>query len=139
MLNNENPTPGINYKFVSRAESLSAVWAPAGGKRISLLADYTRSTFHSDLSYRVPQDGTTAFDRYRDNAHTATAVLDLALPAYSGMTPKASFGGSLFISSGSRPTSYYQPLARLSLAADETSILEFGVAILRFRRAILYV
>jgi hypothetical protein len=31
------------------------------------------------------------------------------------MTPKVSFGGSMFISSGSRPSSYYQPLARLSI------------------------
>jgi hypothetical protein len=115
VLDNDNPTPGINYSLLSRDNSFSVMWAPAGGKRVSLMADYSRSTFRSDLSYRVPQDGTTAFDHYRDNAHVATSVLDVALPGYGGMTPKASFGGSLFISSGSRPSSFYQPLARLSI------------------------
>jgi hypothetical protein len=115
VLNNDNPTPGINYSFLSRDNSFSVMWAPAGGKRISLMADYSRSTFRSDLSYRVPQDGSTAFDHYRDNAHVATSVVEVALPSYGGMTPKASFGGSLFVSSGSRPSSFYQPLARLSI------------------------
>ena len=115
VLNNNNPTPGINYSFLSRDNSLSVLWAPAGGKRISLMADYSRSTFRSDLSYRVPQDGSTAFDHYRDNAHVATSVIEVALPGYGGMTPKASFGGSLFVSSGSRPSSFYQPLGRLSI------------------------
>jgi hypothetical protein len=37
------------------------------------------------------------------------------LPGYAGLTPRFTVGGSLFISSGSRPTRYYQPLMRLSL------------------------
>jgi hypothetical protein len=116
VLNNENPQPGINYSLFNRDNSISVQWAPAGGKRISVTADYDRSTFRSDLSYRVPSDGTTAFDHYRDNAHTATSVIEVALPGARGtLVPKAAFGGSLFISSGSRPTSFYQPLARVSL------------------------
>jgi len=115
VLNNDNPTPGINYTFLSRDNSVSVQWAPAGGKRITLLADYSRSTFRSDLSYRVPQDGSTAFDHYRDNSHVATTLIDVALPGYGGMVPKAAFGGSLFVSSGSRPSSFYQPLARLNI------------------------
>jgi hypothetical protein len=115
VLNNNNPTPGINYQYLNRNNSVSVLWTPAGGKRISLSGDYTRSTVRADLSFRVPQDGSTAFDNYRDNAHTATAVLEAALPSWAGMTPKVSVGGSMFISSGSRPTTYYQPLARLSI------------------------
>jgi hypothetical protein len=116
VLNNENPTPGINYQLFSRDNTISVLWAPAGGKRVSVMADYSRATFRSDLSYRVPQDGTTAFDHYRENAHTATSVVEIALPGtHAGMTPKAAFGGSLFISSGSRPSSFYQPLGRVSV------------------------
>ncbi len=115
VLNNSNPTPGINYSYQSRDSSLAVLWAPNGGKRISLTGDYTRSTLASDLSYLVPQNLTTAFDHYRDNAHTASSVVDLSLPGYAGMIPKVSFGGSLFISSGSRPERFYQPLARVSL------------------------
>jgi hypothetical protein len=37
----------------------------------------------------------------------------VSLPAYAGLTAKLSAGGSLFLSSGSRPTSYYQPSAKL--------------------------
>lgn len=48
----------------------------------------------------MPQDGSTAFDHYRDNAHVATSVIDMALPGYSGMIPKVAVGGSLFVSSG---------------------------------------
>ena len=43
------------------------------------------------------------------------AVVDLVLPGNAKLAPHLSFGGSLFLSSGSRPTAYYQPLARLSL------------------------
>jgi len=115
VLNNSNPTPGINYSYLSRDNSVSVLWTPNGGKRVSLTGDYSRSTLHSDLSYLVPQDLTTAFDHYRDNAHTASSVVDVSLPGYAGMVPKISFGGSLFISSGSRPERFYQPLARLSI------------------------
>jgi hypothetical protein len=51
---------------------------------------------------------------YRDNAHTANSMIEFNLPNINGATPKISFGGSLFVSSGTRPTNYYQPLGRLS-------------------------
>jgi hypothetical protein len=37
------------------------------------------------------------------------------LPRLSGRVPKITGGGSLFISSGSRPTSYYRPFAKVLL------------------------
>ena len=37
------------------------------------------------------------------------------MPRYAKMTPKLTAGGSLFISSGSRATSYYRPFAKLFL------------------------
>jgi hypothetical protein len=37
----------------------------------------------------------------------------VALPGYRKLVPKLSLGGSLLISSGSRPSSYYQPLGKL--------------------------
>jgi hypothetical protein len=116
VLNNDNPTPGINYSLLYRDNSISVLWAPDGGKRITLTGDYSRTTFRSDLSYRVPQDGTTAFDHYRDNAHTASSLLEITLPGLHGnLVRKLAAGGSLFISSGSRPTSYFQPLGRVFL------------------------
>jgi hypothetical protein len=114
-IHNDNPTPGIQYDFLGLQTTLSASWTPNGGKRFSVLAEYTRSTLHSDINYLVPQTLTSALDFYRDNAHTATSLVDIVLPGYAGLKPRVSVGGSLFISSGSRPTRFYQPLARLSV------------------------
>jgi len=113
LLNNQNPTPGILYDFLSRQNSLTASWTPS--KRVSILGEYTRSTLRSNISYLEPEVLTPEMSLYRDNAHSASALIDLALPGYAKLTPRLAFGGSLFISSGSRPTTYYQPLARLSV------------------------
>jgi hypothetical protein len=113
LLNNRNPTSGIDYDFLSRQNSLSASWTPS--KRVSILGEYTRSTLRSDIGYLEPETLGPETSLYRDNAHNASALVDLALPTYAKLAPHLSFGGSLFISSGSRPTTYYQPLARLSL------------------------
>ena len=37
LLRNENPAKTINYNFLSRDNSLSALWNPGGGKRFSFL------------------------------------------------------------------------------------------------------
>jgi hypothetical protein len=113
LLDNQNPTPGINYDFLSRQNSLSGSWTPS--KRVSILGEYTRSTLRSNINYLDPEFFTPELSLYRDNAHNASALVDLALPGYAKLTPHLSFGGSLFISSGSRPTTYYQPLARLTV------------------------
>jgi hypothetical protein len=113
LLNNQNPTTGINYDFLSRQNSLSASWTPS--KRVSILGEYTRSTLRSNLSYLEPETLGPETSLYRDNAHNASALIDLVLPSYAKLTPHLAFGGSLFISSGSRPSTYYQPLARLSV------------------------
>jgi hypothetical protein len=114
LLNNQNPTAGVQYDFESRDNSLAVYWTPAGGKRISVMAEYDRSTLRSSINY-LALFLSPAVSNYRDNAHTASAAIDIALPGYAGLTPKFTAGGSLFISSGSRPSSYYQPLMRFSL------------------------
>lgn len=78
-------------------------------------ADYTRSTLKSDLSYLAPQILAPERSFYRDNAHLSSALVDLALPGVRGLVPKLALGGSLLVSSGSRPTEYFQPLAKVSV------------------------
>jgi hypothetical protein len=114
VLNNQNPAPGIRYDFLSRENGITLFWTPRGGKRISFLGDYTRSSLRSDLDYLVPQTLQPARSFYRDNAHTGTGFLEFHLPSMKQGTPLISVGGSVFSSSGSRPTHFYQPVGRFT-------------------------
>ncbi len=112
MLDNQNPDPSIRYDARVRDNALTVYWNPNGGKRIGLMAEYDRSTMRSDIAY-LGNFLTPGISSYRDNAHTATSALTLAVPGYAAA--KLVLGGSLFLSSGTRTTSYYQPLMRLSV------------------------
>jgi hypothetical protein len=114
-LDNRNPTAGVNYDFASRSSTMSIQWMPQGGKRISLLGEYSRSSLSSDLTYLDPLFRSRERSYYWDNAHVANALLDINLPAMGASKGKMSLGGSMFLSHGSRPTSYYQPIWRLQM------------------------
>ena len=118
VLNNQNPASNIRYDSRTRANALTVFWTPGGGKWVSFMAEYDRSTLRSNIAYLTLPFLTTSTSSYRDNAHTATTAVDLALPGIPG--GKVTLGGSLFVSAGflgaeSRPSRYYQPLARLTL------------------------
>jgi hypothetical protein len=115
LLDNQNPVAGANYKYQSQQESLSFLWAPNGGKNWDFQGSYSRSTLNSAIGYLDPEFLDPLQSLYRDDAHTATALFSWNLPRHSGLTPKITAGGSLFISSGSRPTSYYRPFAKVFL------------------------
>jgi hypothetical protein len=112
VLDNQNPAPGIQYSFRSRDNSLSLFWTPKGGKRISVVGDYTRSTVRSRISY-LGNFLAPSISDYRDNAHTATGAINFTAPG--PLAAKLTVGGSMFLSNGSRNTNYYQPLAQVSL------------------------
>ena len=103
----------MNYNYVARQESLSLFWAP--GKIWDFEASFTRSDLRSDLGYLVPQDLSPQTSLYHDNANTATVLFNIKLPHGSVVAPKLTAGGSMFISTGSVPTSYFQPIATLWL------------------------
>jgi hypothetical protein len=111
ILNNDNPAAGAGYKFQGRQTSLSAQWMPKRLKGVSLLADYTRATIYSDINYFVPTYGGFEQSLYRDNSHTGTLLAEWA-STKGKYAPRLSAGGSFVRTSGSRPTSYYQPLGR---------------------------
>jgi hypothetical protein len=108
ILDNQNPTPGVNYNFSSHQETASLYWSPLGSKHFDIEGSYTRSGIVSDIGYLNPSFLTPQTSRYVDDAHIATGLMNVKLPH-----AKLTAGGSLFISSGSRPTSYYQPVATL--------------------------
>ncbi len=123
-LNNENPAAGFNnYNFQSRENSLSAYWTPWGGKRVSLLAEYTRSTLNSNIQYLIPNRLTATVSSYENNAHVGTALLDLGLPKLLKEDVKVSLGGSFLRSSGSRPMEYFQPVGKVALPLPRKSQL----------------
>jgi len=115
LLNNQNPLPGVNYDYLAHQESLSLLWSPAGGKAWNFEGSYSRSDLRSDIGYLSPQDLAQQRSLYRDNSHTTTALFNFNLPHGKRSAPKLTAGGSFFISSGSRPASYYQPVAKLWL------------------------
>jgi hypothetical protein len=116
--NNQNPANDIRFDYQSRANALTVYWTPDKPKWISLMAEYNRSTLRSNILYLSLPFYAPAGSAYRDNAHTGISAVDLSLSHLKGS--KLTLGGSFFISAGfvtvqSRPTRYYQPLARLSL------------------------
>jgi hypothetical protein len=113
---NENPLAGSSYEFRNVLGSASFRWQPGGGHRVSVFGEYSYGSLKSNISILVPPFYSLANSGYRDNAHTATTLVDITIPTSSGIVvPKLSLGGSLFHSSGSRPTQYYQPIARFLL------------------------
>ncbi len=115
-LRNENPVAGVNYDYRAQQESLSLYWSPGGSKVWDFQGSYTRSTLRSDIGFFDPGSLQALTSLYRDDAHTATALFNIKLPqSGSKIGPKLTAGGSFFISSGSQPTSYFQPLATLWL------------------------
>ncbi len=114
LLDNQNPLAGTNYDYSSYQESISLYWAPPG-KIFDIQGSYTRSTLRSNIEYLDPGTLSPQVSNYRDDAHTATALFNLAWPHSGRFAPKLAAGGSFFISSGSQPTSYFQPTAKLSV------------------------
>ena len=112
-LNNDNPIPSVRYVFRSIQNGMAVQWIPQQAKRISLLGEYTRTSIQSQILYTVPQTFQSAQSLYRENAHQASAQLDIILPPVAGRSARITAGGGLLSASGSRPTHYYQPLIKL--------------------------
>lgn len=119
VLDNSNPVPGVNYSYSSHQESASLFWTPKDGKYFDFEGTYTRSAIRSDIGYLVPSTLGPATSLYTDNAHIGTSLINFHLPKKGNLAPKLSAGGSFFLSSGSRPTSYYQPLANVWLPLNK--------------------
>lgn len=110
-LNNDNPIPGVNYRFSSKDDGISLLWT--AGKRFSILGDYARTSIYSDILYLAPPLYTSTQSMYWEDAHQASALLDFNLLTIGKRTVHLSAGGSLFTGHGTRPTRFYQPMAKL--------------------------
>lgn len=114
-LNNRNPTPGIDYRYLGMQTSISVLWNPGPEKPVSFQGTYTRATIKSDINYLAGPFYDAEQSLYRDNAHSIQGLFDIRLPKKLGPEAKLSAGGSFFISSGSRPTNYFMPQGKLIL------------------------
>jgi hypothetical protein len=119
LLDNQNNQPGVNLDYLAHQESLSIFWSPAGAKSFDFQGSYSRSDLRSNIYYLDPGTLEQQLSAYRDNSHAATALFHLHLPGSGAFKPELTAGGSLLIASGSRPTSYYQPIARLAMPVSK--------------------
>lgn len=110
LLNNSNPSPNIKLDYSAKVESASVYYTPKSVKWANLLLDYSRSAIRSNILYLVPETLSPTPSLYRENGHSLSALASVKW---------LTFGGTLFISSGSRPTNYYQPLARLTVPVNK--------------------
>jgi hypothetical protein len=122
-LTNENPNPAIKFDMASYMVSTGFLWNPKGGKIATVLGDYTYSNLHTSLGYFQPQSLTPATSLYNEHAHIGTTMIDLNAPFGGKRAAKLSAGGSFYTSGGSRPTSYYTPIVRLSAPVYEHAAL----------------
>ena len=106
LLYNSNPDPNVKLDYSSKIESASVFYMPKSLKGTNLLLDYSRSAVYSSVLYLVPQTLSPAPSIYRENGHSLSALASVKW---------ITMGGTLFVSSGSRPTTYYQPLVRVTV------------------------
>jgi hypothetical protein len=106
VLDNQNPLVQLDFRHTQNG--LNLVWTPKSQKT-SVIADYTRSSLRSTIPYLLPSTQDTAISNYRDNAHTATLMVDVKCVKDIRFTA----GGAYVKTSGSRPSSFPQPEARV--------------------------
>lgn len=122
---NTAPTPAqrifADYTMRNYAISGSLQWLPKGGRKFSLLGEYTRSSLKSDVQFVAPHTLLPERSYYRDDGHMVTALVELRPRGATPGSPYLSFGGMLFRSGGSRPTNFYQPVSRLAIPVNATA------------------
>jgi hypothetical protein len=114
-LSNNNPYAGTNYLFLSHQESIALDWMPKG-ERFTLDGSYSHCSYHSEINYLVPQTLGPALSNYLENCHSISAFVN---GTFAGLGKahivQVSLGGSAVLTSGTSPTTYYQPTARFAL------------------------
>lgn len=115
ILSNNNTGAGAFYYFLSQQGTLGIDWMPKGD-RVTFDGAYSHCSYHSQISYLMPGTLSTSLSNYRDNCHNVSAYLNTSTHWLGkGHTLAFSAGGAAVLISGSRPTTYYQPTARLSV------------------------
>ena len=109
LLNHENTRPDIDDDFENYGFTLSLSLAPAGGKRLLVNLEYSRSDLNSDILYLIPQTFSQDRSFYVEDSHYGNAGLDVAIIR----DIRLGLGYGVLSTSGSRPLNYHQPHAGL--------------------------
>jgi hypothetical protein len=122
-LTNTNPDPAVKWDLDEGAVSAGIEWFPNSGRVYSVFTEYTRSTTHSMINYIVPQFFMVGRLWFRESANAGTLAFRLAPGGRHKRQPGVHLGGTLYASTGSRPTRYYQPFARATIPlADQVQV-----------------
>ena len=113
-VNGNNPAWAGNYSYSNTAGGASLQWTPS--TRWLVLAEYSRGSLVTDILFRNPLTFGNLRSLYRDDSHAATVLVDANIHARL----RISAGGTLLKTSGSRPTSYYQPQGRITVPMRKT-------------------
>ena len=114
-LHNENPYSGASYRFDTHQEAASLNWTPKG-ERLDVQASYEHCGYNSSIAYLQPQILVSDTSNYREYCHTISGLISANLKSpVKGMQIKLLAGGSAVLTAGSRPTTYYQPTARVNI------------------------
>ncbi|HVW87634.1 MAG TPA: MtrB/PioB family outer membrane beta-barrel protein [Bryobacteraceae bacterium] len=109
ILSNRNPVVDSSYKFLVHNETLAVSWNPSG-KKYDAEASWSHCGYHSRISYLVPQLLAATDSVYTEYCHTISGFFNL-----SYHEAHLAAGGSAVLTSGSRPTNYYQPVAKVTV------------------------
>ena len=111
-MNNTNPADGVDAKFRSVQHVASLQWLPTS-KTLTLIAEYTHAEIDANVNYLTIFPFQTSDSQYLDYSHTGSLFAELALPGTKAGKAKVTVGGSFVTTSGSMPSRFYQPQAKL--------------------------
>ena len=137
LLNNQNPTPSIQNDYLARQNSVSFLWVPQGGKRVTLQGDYTRATIRSNILLPDPSEFAACAVHLSGQCAFRYGFAGLRLAHLWEDSAKA-VAGRLLAGLVRKPAhqllSAYGEAGPADLAACGLGV---GMAILRFRRSFL--
>jgi hypothetical protein len=110
VLTNQNPLAGSPYRAFFHDESLTLTWIPPA-KKLTFDATYEHCGNQTEITYIDPTYLISSTSIYREYCHTVTALANATLPKLI----RISAGGSAVLTSGSRPNTWYQPVAKVSM------------------------
>lgn len=102
-----NTNTGIDFSNRQTAATLD--WTPRKARRLSLSGTYSYESLRSNSTFIDPGFFLSALSEYRDRGHHAGGFVEMRMARNILLHA----GGGISASSGTRPTRYYSPQARI--------------------------